>query len=219
MVHRADSGERNRAEVGWGRFEDDPGLMVTCPDDEPLIIYQGSLPAGSHLRAPVPVPDDPLEGLVTITATVLIEPKTDPAFAASYTQSGFEAVFRPHAQRIHYDRSGQRSRHPKSASFFSESAMYGGEEFETRGGLKWEPIVKRSRGFQARTLLNPVFDIYNHSRQPGSVRGTDDQLPYALVISIKATKVPDLYDQIVRTYQGVLMPIRPRLRLQATPQV
>ena len=147
MVHRAEDGQRSRSEVGWGRFEVDPEMMVTCPDDEPLIICQGSLPAGAHLRAPVPVPDVPLEGMVTITATILIEPRTDPAFAASYTQSGFEAVFRSHDQRFNQNPDGQRSRHPKSSSFFSESAMYGEVEFETRGGLKWEPVVKRSKIF------------------------------------------------------------------------
>ena len=219
MVHRAQDDENSRLEVGWGKFEVDPDLMVTCPDDEPLIIYEGSLPAGTHLRAPVPVPDIPLEGMVTITATILIEPKTDPAFAASYTQSGFEAVFRPHDQHFKKNPNGQWSRHPKSTSFFSESAMYGEGEFETRGGLKWEPIVKRAKTFQARTLSNPVFDIYNHSRQPGSNKGTDDSLPYALMISIGASRVPDLYDQIVRAYAGVLVPITPRLRLQVAPQV
>ena len=219
MVHRAQDEQKSRSEVGWGRFEVDPDLMITCPDDEPLIIYQGTLPAGAHLRAPVPVPDIPLEGMVTITATILIEPRTDPAFAASYTQSGFEAVFRPHDQRFKQHPDGQWSRHPTSSSFFSESAMYGDGEFETRGGLKWEPVVKRSKTFQARTLSNPVFDIYNHSRQPGSTRGTDDSLPYALVISIRAPKVPDLYDQIVRAYAGVLVPMTPNLRLQVTPQI
>ena len=219
MVHRADDGQRSRWEVGWGRFEVDPELMVTCPDDEPLIIYQGSLPAGAHLRAPVPVPDLRLEGMVTITATILIEPRTDPAFAASYTQSGFEAVFRPHDQRFNQNPDGQWSRHPKSSSFFSESAMYGEGEFDTRGGLKWEPVVKRCKTFQPRTLSNPVFDIYNHSRQPGSNRGTDDSLPYAMVISIRASRVSDLYDQIVRAYAGVLVPITPQLRLQVTPPV
>jgi hypothetical protein len=219
MVHRAEDGQRSRSEVGWGRFEVDPELMVTCPDDEPLIIYQGLLPAGAHLRAPVPMPDVPLEGMVSITATVMIEPRTDPAFASSYTQSGFEAVFRPHDQRFTQHPNGQRSRHPKSSSFFSELAMYGEGEFDTRGESKWEPVVRRCKTFQARTLSNPVFDIYNHSRQPGSIRGTDDSLPYALVLSIRASRVPDLYDQIVRAYAGVLVPITPRLRLQVTPQV
>ena len=145
--------------------------------------------------------------------TIRIEPRTDPAFAASYTQGGFEAVLRPHDQRFNQNPDGQWSRHPKSNSFFSESAMYGEGEFETRGGLKWEPVVKRSKTFQPRTLSNPVFDIYNHSRQPGSNRGTDGSLPYALVISIRASRVPDLYDQIVRAYAGVLVPITPQLRL------
>ena len=97
--------------------------------------------------------------------------------------------------------------------------MYGEEEFETRGGLKWEPVVKRSKTFLDHTLSNPVFDIYNHSRQPGSSRGTDDSLPYALVISIRASKVPNLYDHIVRANAGVLVPIAPQLRLQVTPKV
>ena len=77
MVHRADDGQRSRSEVGWGRFEVDPELMVTCPDDEPLIIYQGSLPAGAHLRAPVPVPDLQCFGH-TINASIKIRTASGP---------------------------------------------------------------------------------------------------------------------------------------------
>ena len=203
MVHRAEDDDYDRAEVGWGRFELDPDLMITCHDNEPLII-----------------PSAPLRGNVTITATILIAPQVNSGFVASYTESGFEAVFRPHTRQYTVYPGGGQSVHPKSKAFFSESAMYRGAEYDLRGGgLKWEPCVKRARTFQAKTLLEPVFDIYNHSRQAGSRVGTDNPVPYALVVSIKAPRVPDLYDQIVRAYQGVLIPIRPRLRLRVTPQI
>ena len=51
MVHRADPGSHNRAEVGWGRFEGDLERLITCDDDESLVVYQGALPVGEHLRA------------------------------------------------------------------------------------------------------------------------------------------------------------------------
>ena len=91
--------------------------------------------------------------------------------------------------------------------------------FELReGGLKWEPCVKRTRRFQAKSLLSPAFDIYNHSRQPGSRIGTDSEVPYALIITIKAPKIPDLYNRIVRAHAGALIPITPKLRLRLTPR-
>ena len=220
MVHRAEDDDNSRQDVGWGRFELDPNLMITCPNDEAVIIYQGELPVGTHLRAPIPMPSTPLVGMVTITATILIAPDTCPEFMGSYTESGFQAIFRPHMNRYTEYDDGTRSRHPKSQPFFSEGAMYGGGEFELRaGGLKWEPCVKRTRRFHAKSLFSPVFDIYNHSRQPGSRVGTDNPVPYTLIVSIKAPKIPDLYNQIVRAYAGVLIPITPKLRLPVTSQI
>ena len=219
MVHRAEDGDYSRSEVGWGRFEIDPELNITCPDDEAVIIFQGMLPVGTHLRAPIPMPESSLEGMVTIAATILIAPTTNPEFVASYTESGFEAIFRPHSSQYTEYPDGRTSRHPKSKPFFSESTMYGRGELELReGGLKWEPCVKRERRFQARSLSDPVFDIYNHSRQPGSRVSTNNPVPYALIISIKAPKVPDLYNQILRAHAGVLIPIVPRLRLRVGPR-
>ena len=166
------------------------------------------------------MPGAHLRGNVTITATILIAPQVNSGFVASYTESGFEAVFRPHSQQYTEYPGGGRSVHPKSKAFFSESAMYPGAEYDLRGGgLKWEPCVKRARTFRATTLLKPVFDIYNHSRQPGSRVGTDNPVPYTLIISIKAPKIPDLYNQIVRAHAGVLIPITPKLRLPVAPRI
>lgn len=219
MIHRAQDEGNSRQEVGWGKFELDPDLMITCPDDEAVVLYQGVLPTGSHLRAPIPMPNTQLVGMVTITATILIAPTVCPEFVASYTESGFEATFRPHSAQYNY-RDGRRSQQPKSKSFFSENAMYGRSEFELReGGLKWEPCVKSTKRFRARSLAEPVFDIYNHGRQPGSKSNSDNPVPYALVISIKAPSVPDLYNQIIRAYAGVLIPITPKLRLPVTARI
>ena len=214
MIHRAEDHGNSRSEVGWGKFELDPELLITCPDDEATVIFSGTLPAGTHLRAPIPMPSSPITGRVGITATILIAPTTNPEFAAAYTQSGFEAIFRPHSGRFTKNR-GRTSRHPSSKPFFSEDAMYGAGEFELReGGIKWEPCAKRTQWFQARSLSDPVFDIYNHSRQGWSKIGANTEVPYALIVSIKALNVPDLYNQILRTYAGVLAPITPRLRAQ-----
>ena len=219
MIHRAEDGGNSRLEVGWGRFELDPELLITCPDDEATVIFSGTLPVGTHLRAPIPMPGTPITGDVGITATILISPTTNPEFAAAYTESGFEAIFRPHSGRYTNYRGGGVSRHPSSKPFFSENAMYGVGEFELReGGLKWEPCVKRTRVFRATSLSDPVFDIYNHSRHGGSKVGANNEVPYALIVSINAPKVPDLYNQILRTYSGVLTPITPRLRVQIAPR-
>ena len=210
MIHRAEDDGNNRQEVGWGKFELDPDLLITSPDDEAVVVYQGVLPVGTHLRAPIPMPDTPLQGMVTITATILIAPDISPEFVASYTKSGFEATFRPHSGQYYTYSDGRTSHHPKSMAFFSENAMYGGGEYELReGGLKWEPCLKSSRRFRATSLLDPVFDIYNHNRQPGSKVGNNSPVPYALITSIKAPKIPDLYNQIVRAHAGVLIPITP----------
>ena len=215
MVHWAEAGNNDRGDVGWGRFEMDPEMMITCPDDEPVIIYKGVLPTGTHLRAPIPMPATPLSGMVTITATMLIAPEISPGFTGSYTRSGFEAIFRPHDGKFTNYSGGRQSKHPTAKSFFSETAMYGKGEYELReGGLKWEPCAKSIQRLRAGSLSNPVFDLYNHSREEASKSSVDNPVPYALIISVKAPKIPDLYNQIVRAYQGILTPIVPRIRLQ-----
>ena len=217
MIHRAEDDGKNRNEVGWGRFELNPELLITCPDDEAIVVYQGELPVGSHLRAPIPMPDTQLKGMVTITATILIAPTIRPEFVATYTESGFEATFRPHSGKFTKNRDGTWSRHSTPRSFFSATAMYGGNGDETRlGGLKWEPCAKRTRSFRAKSISDPVFDIYNHSRRAGTRVGIDKPVPYALIVTVSAPKIPDLYNRIVRNHAGVLTPITPKVRLPVT---
>jgi hypothetical protein len=80
-------------------------------------------------------------------------------------------------------------------------------------GIKWEPCLRHSQTFLAKTLHQPVFDIYYHHRESALPMSKPQPIPYGLVVSVKAKDVPDLYNKIVRTYAGVLIPLQPKLRI------
>jgi hypothetical protein len=214
MIHRADDAGQPRAEVGWGRFEPDFQNLMTCDDDESLTVYQGSLPVGMHLRALVPMPDKALKGKVTLTATLLIAPEVDPDHPGAYTRSGLEVSFRPHEDTFTEYPDGTRSAHPKSKSFFSAKNLYGPIEAQARAAhYKWEPCVKYSQRMNASSLKSPCFDIYYHHRQSGQAATLPQPVNYALIISLKAPKVPDLYNQTVRSYANILVALRPQIQI------
>ena len=121
LIHRAQSTDAHTLKhVGWGRFEPNSLRLITCDDDEALVVFQGELPVGEHLRAPIPIGGVTLKGKVTLSATLVIAPEVDP-------------------------------------------------------------------------------------EHPGT---------YAFVVALKAAKVPELYDQVLRAYANVLVPIQPRTRIQ-----
>jgi hypothetical protein len=214
MIHRAKDGGLDRSDVGWGRFEPDLQDLVTCDDDESLTVYQGTLPVGMHLRANVPFPGQALQGKVTLTATLLIAPEVDPDHPGTYTRSGLEVAFRPHADVFTTNPDGSTSMHPKPRSFFSASNLYGSVEAQARAAhYKWEPCVKHSEKMYAASLKDPCFDIYYHHRESGHAAALPQPVPYAFVVSLKAPKVPDLYNQTVRAYANVLVPLRPQVQI------
>lgn len=213
MVHRAERGANEQTHVGWGRFEEDPERLVTTDDDEAIVIYQGTLPVGEHLRALVPMPNEKLIGKVTIGATLVISPEVDPNHPSAYTRSGLEVSFRPHAERFG-GTEDKPSAHPATRSFFSASNMYGATEYELRDdGHKWEPCLRNVQTFQPKSLHQPCFDIYYHHRDAGTKAADPQPIEYALVVSVKAPKVKDLYNRIVRTYANRLVALRPKIRI------
>lgn len=216
LIHRAECDETaTRAEVGWGRFEVDPLRLITCEDHEALVIYQGVLPVSEHLRASVPIRDVELLGMVEISATLVIAPEVDPEHSSTYTRSGLEVSFRPHKDKFRKTDDGRRPAHPQTKPFFSERNLYGESEYILReGGQKWEPCLRNSITSRAASLLEPDFDIYYHNREGGMKAQDPQPIPFAFILGIKAPKVPDLYNQILRLYSNVLIPIRPRLQLR-----
>jgi hypothetical protein len=217
LVHRAQPHEtRAWQEVGWGRFEADPVQLITCDDNEALVVYQGELPVGQHLRAAIPMPPGVLTGSVVISATLIIAPRVDPQHPDAYTRAGLEAPLRPHSGKFTKPKAGQKtSPHAKTETFFSGARLYGESESVLReDGHKWEPCIRSSRKFRATSLHEPCFDIYYHHRDGGAADRSPYPIPYALVIGIYAKDVNDLYSQVLRTYRTKLSPLKPRNRIR-----
>ncbi len=66
-----------------------------------------------------------------------------------------------------------------------------------------------SQRFRTNSLKDPCFDIYYHHRVGGTEATSPQPIPYALLVGVRAPKVADLYNKVVRAYANVLVPIRP----------
>lgn len=211
MIHRADPEDHSRAEVGWGRFEYRAERLVTCDDDEVIVIYQGVLPLSQHLRAAIPVAPG-MKGLVEISATLLLAPAVDPEHPGAYTRAGFEVAFRPTMGKLRRNKDGTLSKQPKTKTMFGEKTYLA--EYQLRGDAhKWEPCRRETTKCRASSLKNPVLDVYYHHRMAGSPAVNPRPLPYALVVGVRAPSIPDLYARTVAAYQQVLVPLQPQLRI------
>jgi hypothetical protein len=207
LVHTAEASDHDTREVGWGRAAQELDDIVLCADDEVRIVYQGEISPAKYIRAAIPVPASEIAGMVNLTATVVYKSQTDPHHPGNYTRAGLEVTFRPHGER--YSRDGQV--HPDSKSFFGSSPAGAGEDELRRDAMKWENCIYAMKRMRGSSLLNPVFDIHYNSRIEGRNFASAPNLPYALVVSVRAKGVADLYDQVVRKYATQLEPLRPIL--------
>jgi hypothetical protein len=216
LIHRAHTEEHHELKhVGWGRFEADPLQLVTCDDDETVVVFQGELPVGEHLRAPIPISNVTLKGEVLLAASLVIAPDVDPEHPGTYTRSGLEVAFRPHSGKFTKPKDGRkRSKHAKTRSFFSPVNLYGSESVLRDDGHKWEPCLHHEERLRSSSLADPCFDIYYHHRESGMKVVDPQPIPYAFVVSLKAPKVKDLYNRVVRAYAQQLVPLRPQTRIQ-----
>jgi len=207
LVHTAEQGDHDMREVGWGRGAQELDDIVLCADDEVRIVYQGEISPAKYIRAAIPVPADEITGMVNLTATVVYKSQTDPHHPSNYTRAGLEVAFRPHDER--FSRDGQV--HPDTKSFFGSSQAGTGEDELRRDAMKWENCLYAMKRMRGSSLHNPVFDIHYNSRLEGRNFAGAPKLPYALVVSVRAKGVVDLYDQVVRKYATQLEPLRPIL--------
>ena len=207
LVHTAERGDHDMREVGWGRAAQELDDIVLCADDEVRIVYQGEISPAKYIRAAIPVPAGELAGMVSLSATVVYKSQTDPHHPGNYTRACLEVTFRPHDER--FSRDGQV--HPDSKSFFGSSPSGAGEDELRRDAMKWENCLYATKRMRGSSLLNPVFDIHYNSRIEGRNFSSAPKLPYALVVSVQARGISDLYDQVVRKYATQLEPLRPIL--------
>ncbi|MGK5076543.1 S8 family peptidase [Janthinobacterium sp. ZB1P44] len=197
------------SEVGHGRFPQTVDEVLNCSDNEVRVIYQGTLQAGENMRAPIPFPTIPLNGRVTLRATLCFASNTDPEHAVNYTRAGLTVVLRP------------KKNVKQTVSFFSAAKMYTTELEARTGEHKWETTLRHEHQFNATTLNDPLFDITYGAREDGQAvdNSTLPRLPYAMIVTVSVENTPGIYNNIRQRYQ-TLQPveIRQEVRLQAGEQ-
>lgn len=163
LLHRTDDGGHDKTEVGWGRIPADVNEIVLTDQHSAHIVYQGELRPASWVRMQIPIPTDPMSGMVDITATFCFATPTDPQDPLNYTRSGLEVRFRPHDRK----RKDQNQLHPDS-SYFLQAKDVSVEEADLRADAhKWETTLHKSRTMRAAGLRNPVFDVHYNARIGG----------------------------------------------------
>ncbi|MBY6108281.1 S8 family peptidase [Ferrimonas balearica] len=216
MIHKAERGDRCQREVGWGRFPSSPEEVVTCLDDEAIIVFQGELAPSEHVRIPIPVPKGVRCKWVHLKATFCINASTDPEHPLNYTQSGLVVSFRPNDSKFSRSPDGKLSQHPATGQFFTDSDLYPSEQDLRDEAHKWETCISRKRRFKLDTLSNPKFDVKYHAREQGApAEGDLKPIKYSLVVSIRTQGDTTLYNSILQQNQ-TLAPIKisNRVRVQ-----
>jgi hypothetical protein len=209
LLHCADDGGHDKAEVGWGRIPEGVNEIVLTDEHAAHIVYQGELRPASWVRMQIPIPKEPMSGMVEITATFCFATSTDPQDPLNYTRSGLEVRFRPHDRK----RKDPDQIHPDSSYFFQVRDV-SLEETDLRADAhKWETTLHKCRTMRASGLRNPVFDVHYNARMGGRNATGADKIPYALVISIESKKTRDLYNKILQRYRTILEPLRPIVQI------
>ena len=217
LIHSAENpDEHPREEVGWGLVPSELSAITVCPDGSVRVLYQGHLDHSKVIRTEVPLPPGELEGLVEVAATFCYLCQTDPHTPGDYTRAGLGITFRPHQRRLPKP-SPPKYRidpdFPESKPFF-EGVGRNTEQALRHDSFKWDTTRHARHRFRATSLDRPVFDIHYQAREPGSRLSPSSaiKLPYALVVTVTASKHPDLYDRVVAHYP-TLAAIRPRTHL------
>ncbi|MBK4727198.1 MULTISPECIES: S8 family peptidase [Erwiniaceae] len=206
MIHSCSQKDFPHAEVGWGKLPEDLDDIIISPAGVARIVYQGELKPGKYLRAALPIPDGGLNGMVNLTATFCYSTSVDPQDSASYTKAGLEISFRPNE-----DKKKQGAQNADTKGFF-ELKKYANEQERRSDMGKWETVLHATKGMRGSSLNKPVFDIHYNARQGGAaIQGNKaDKIKYALILTITAKNHPDLYNEILRSYNQILAPIQPQ---------
>lgn len=205
LLHNCDDAGHDRAEVGWGRIPSAVDEIVLTDQQAAHIVYQGELRPASWIRMQIPIPTDPMSGMVDITATFCFATPTDPQDPLNYTRSGLEVRFRPHDQR----RKDPRQVNADSSYFFQAKDVAVDEADLRADAHRWETTLHKNRSMRAAGLRNPVFDVHYNARIGGRNSISADKIPYALVITITSRNTRNLYDKILQRYPTILEPLRP----------
>jgi hypothetical protein len=212
LIHTTETCDFSCEDVGRGRVARSVQDIVLCDDDTVRVVYQGDIAPTRYIRAPIPVPSGTIPGKVTITATLCYPTGVDPHHPGNYTRAGLEPTFRPHDQK----RKDPNQAHSDSKGFFGKMQSGLMEDELRRDAWKWENCLHTSVTFSWASLRNPVLDIHYNARQGGRNFAPNEELAYALVVSVHAKHLGDLYDKVVRKYAKQLEALRPVIEIPIT---
>lgn len=207
LVHAARESTHDKAEVGWGKVPEDLMEVITCPSGVARVVYQGELKPGKYLRASLPLPAGGITGNIRLKATFCYASPTDPQDAVAYTRAGLEVVFRPSDKKI---KDGKVNADTKG---FFDMKKYATEEERRSDQGKWETVLHGTKKMRGRSLENPVFDIHYNAREAGAPTTSAKKIRYALIITVEAPKHADLYNDVLRAYAKMLVPLQPKVTL------
>lgn len=209
LLHGCEDGGHDRAEVGWGRIPAEVDTIVMTDHHAAHILYQGELRPASWVRMQVPIPTEPMSGMVELTATFCFASATDPQDPLNYTRSGLEVRFRPHDKK----RKDPSQLHADASHFFQAKDIYIDENDLRADAHKWETTLHKRRSMRGSGLRNPVFDVHYNARIGGRNAKGADKVPYALVLTVRSVKTKDLYNKIVQRYRTILEPLKPVVQI------
>lgn len=213
LVHTCEESDEDHKEVGWGRVARSLDDVILCDDDTVRVVYQGEISPAKYIRAPIPVPNTPIKGNVSIRSTICYKSHTDPHHPGNYTRAGLEVTFRPNDSKFSRD----NQIHPDSARFFGLSLPGATEDELRRDAWKWENCLHAMQRKRGTSLQNPCFDIHYNARLEGRNFAPPESLKYAMVVTVHAKGVADLYDQVVRQYATQIEPLRPLVGIPIRP--
>lgn len=194
-------------EAGWGLLSTELEELLVCGNGIVHVLYQGLLKPKNCLRVQIPFPAEQLPGIVKIKTTICFMTDTDPQDPIHYTQSGLHIAFRPDKMHIPADRKTA-----KTETYFG--FQEGMTEAELRKDAhKWETTMRATTEIDGKDLKDPCLDIHFVPRKNGMDTAAAKPIPYAMVITVEANDLPELYNHIWNKYQFILQELQPIIEL------
>jgi hypothetical protein len=212
-------------EAGHGHFRGDYEFLENTPPNEAHVLYRGTIARNELVSLPLPVPDGHT-GSLKVSFTLVTTTAINADDTVDYTKAGLETKFRPHAHRYLFKKEGQKdqrvdtqaepdrarrlltdgyqpSSEPLTDSIMTRLKDSDHSEAALRQEGKWDSVrVGAHRYIHAqKSLYRPRLDISHLAREGGTLAYNTDDLDWALLVSLTATRGIPLYDQVRSQYE------------------